>query len=237
MTPLELKNHIQYKLHIVDADFGATSMLRVINTKLVDFCGKITKAKQGILGTWGKLDLVASQREYPLPADLINNLKAVYLMLDGSNFKRAIPCNVNDVKDLIYQEAKITNEYSNTKPYYFIYRNSIFVLSGTITDVTDGIQFWYSNLLEPIPNLTESSEDLSVSTDKTSAPRQGLPKQFHELLARAVIIEHKDTEEIPLTKKEEKFDKDLEEKISELTPINLDEEFLASFPEDSGEDY
>ena len=237
MTPNELQSHIHYKLHTVEADFTSTTMLRVINSKLVDICGKITKAKQGILGTWGQLDLVEDQREYPLPTDLINHLKAVYVMLDGTNLTRAIPCDINDVKDLINQEAKITNKYSNTKPYYYIYRNSIFILSGSIDDVTDGIQYWYSNLLEPIPNLTEAVEDLSVSTDKTSTPKQGLPTQFHELLARATIIEHKDTEEIPLTKKELSFDKDLEEKIDELTPMNLDEEFLASFPEDNGENY
>ena len=234
MTPAQLNSYINYKLHITDADFP--ERLDVVNLVLDDICGVITKAREDYFGVISHVNLTADRREYPLPDDILNNLKLVFLKLDGINFKRARFLDINDWKDIIYQESEIASKFNNEKPAVGVFRNSLFVFSGTIKDVIKGIQLWYINFPPPIPNLTEAKVDLSKATDKTSEPKVGFPRQFHELLARGVIINYKGTKEIPLTGREPLFDKDLEDKVNLLKPKSLDEEFQVTIPYMTGED-
>lgn len=234
MTPSQLNSYINYKLHITDADFP--EKLDVANLVLNDICGAITKAKEDYFGVISHVNLTADRREYPLPDDILNNLKLVFLKLDGTNFKRARFLDMKDWKDIVYQEAEITNKFNNEKPAVGVFRNSLFVFSGTIKNVPQGIQLWYINFPPAIPNLTEATVDLAEATDPASTPKVGFPKQFHELLARGVIVNYKGTNEIPLTGREPLFNRDLEDKINLLKPKSLDEEFQASIPYMTGED-
>ncbi|HEC66463.1 MAG TPA: hypothetical protein ENI23_14345 [bacterium] len=241
MTPKGLSDHILYKLKIASTDF--TEMLVVINLKLIWISGKINKVKTGALGTYSHEDLVEDQREYAFPDDVLNNLKAIFLKLDGTNFTRVTVIDLNDPvrfgnvsKRVVFQEDWITGNFSNSEPFVVLFRSSIFVFSGAVDDVTDGIQLWYANLLEDLPNLTEDTTDLAEATDKTSTPKQGLPKQFHELLARAVQVDYKETNSLSLTSKEKGLDKDLDEAIDQLTPQSSEGEVISAVPVETGED-
>ena len=221
----------------------------------MDICERINEASPNIFGNYSEENLVANRREYDLPADKLSNLKAVFLKLDGTSYVRAKWIDLNDpiVKTLsgsdpldlnnnvqqgiVYQEAWITSHFDNNNPAVFIWRDSLFILSGTISAVTDGIQLWYSNFPDPLPNLTENTTDLSTATDSTSTVPQGLPKQFHELLARAVIIEYKGTKNIPLTGREPLFDQDLDKAIDQIRDPNLDQAVRGSLPYSDGSSF
>ena len=241
MTPTELKAYIMFKLNIESSDFS--EMLSVVNVEMDNLSGKITKAREHFFGVYGNLNLSADVREYPLYTDILNNIIAVFLKLDGTNLVRVKVMDLNDYitdpsnrerKKIVYQESWITEHFNNEDPYIIKFKDSLFILSGTITDVTSGIQIWYLKYPPHVPALTGTT-DLSIATDVSDTMR--FPTQFHELLARAVIINYKETNKIALVEKELLFEKDLEEKISLLRPMNLDEVFAASTPYDDGQDY
>lgn len=235
MTPKGLRDYILDKLSLEEADWPAAKMLATVNVKLQDICEAITEAYQGFFGVYSEFNLVASttadKREYPLPTDILNNLYKVELKLDGINFVPARKTNIIPGKDFRLEEAWITNNYNNSYPKYAVFRNSLFILSGEIKAVTNGGRLWYINYPDPIPNLTENAVDLSVATDNASAIKVGFPTQFHELLARAVILDYKERNNLPLAVREPLYEQDLETKIKRLRGMDLDEVIMAAIPD------
>lgn len=237
MTPFELKKYILWKLNISSEDFPDSEMLRIINLKLQDICEAITEAYQGFFGVFSEFNLVpsttAEKREYPLPADIMNNLYKVELKLDGKNWVPAKRTNLIPGKNFRLDESWIRSNFNNSNPQYAIFRNSLFILSGEIKAITNGGRLWYINYPDKIPNLTENIVDLAEATDKNSEVKVGFPRQFHELLARAVIIDYKEKCGLPLVGREPLFDQDLMEKVKRLRWQDLDEVIQASFPNES----
>ena len=237
MTPKGLSDYILYKLGIESSDFP--EMLSVINLKKDLITEKIARATSGkYLGVYGYGDLVADQREYPLPTDVLNRLILVNLKFSSSdNYVKAKPVDIDDIPNFRFDEDYISSNFSNSEPKYFIYRSSVFVLSQSIDDVEDGLQYWYINFLPDVPNLTEDTTDLSVATDTSLSVKQGFPKMFHELLARAVIIDFKEMSSLPLVGREPLFDQDLEAAIADLNPLDTNEELKGTIPYDDGSNY
>jgi hypothetical protein len=65
----------------------------------------------------------------------------------------------------------------------------------------------------------------------------GIPRQFEKLFATGIIIDYKEANELPLVGRETLYDQDLQQKLKELSPLSLDEEFLAKSNTETGEDY
>ncbi len=211
-------------------------MTVVANLKKDDICGSIATKNEGYFGCYGPMDLVADQREYDLPDDILNNIKKVEVSFDGTTWVVAKRRDINDIPNFVLSETWITGKYSNITPEYFVFRNSIFILSGTIISVSDGIRLWYIQFPDDIPNMT-CTTDLSVATDITATIAVGFPKQFHELLCRGIIIDYKEANNIPLAGREPLYDVDLAKKIEALSPLSLDEQFEPNVIDDDGSDY
>jgi len=241
VTPKQLSDHILFKLGISSSDFS--ELLTEVNLHKNEIAESITEAYQNYFGTWYITDLVASsgdetKRAYLLPDDVMNNLFKAEAKLDGTNFVELKPRGIVPERHIRFQESWITNHFSNSvnnddaDPCYFIFGNKIYILSGEITDVTNGLRIWYIKYPDDLPDLTEATLDMSASTSIQ------LPRQFHELLARRVIIGFKEANNLPLVGRESLFDQDLEKKIKLLAGMNLDDEIIASRPLEleSGED-
>jgi len=242
MTRKNLRDYVLWKLGLVSDDWSAADMLTVANLKLNEICEAITEAFQGYFGVYSEFDLVASatadKREYPLPDDILNNLYKLELMLDGTNWIPTKRIHLIPGKDFRLQEAWITENYSNSYPKYAVFRNSLFILSGEIKAVTGGGRLWYINYPNPLPDLTDNTTDMAVATDAAADVPVGFPKQFHELLATAMIISYKGKNTLPLTDREPMFDVDLEEKIKRLRGQDLDEVIRGRVPdEEDGSQY
>lgn len=239
MTRLGLKNFVRWKLGITNDDWSDADMLVVANLKLGEICEKITEAHQGYFGVYSLFNLVASgsdvaKREYPLPDDILNNLYKVELKLDGTNWIPADRVHLIPGKDFRLQESWITANYSNSYPKYAVFRNSLWILSGEIKNVTGGGRLWYINYPDPLPDLTNDTIDMSEATNENASVPVGFPKMFHEILARAMILEYKGKNTLPLTDREPMFDQDLEEKIKRLRGQDLDEVITAEV-QDTGD--
>jgi len=238
MTRKNLRDYVLWKLGLVSDDWSAADMLTVANLKMNELCEAITEAFQGYFGVYSEFDLVASatadKREYPLPDDILNNLYKLELMLDGTNWIPTKRIHLIPGKDFRLQEAWITENYSNSYPKYSVFRNSLFILSGEIEAVIGGGRLWYINFPPALPDLTDDTTDMSVATDAGASVPVGFPKQFHELLAVAMIISYKEKNTLPFVGRELLFDVDLQEKIKRLRMQDLDEVIRAGVPDEGG---
>ena len=114
-----------------------------------DFQGEISTA-----------NLVANQREYVFPTDILK-IKKVELKLDGTNWYQANVVNKSDISTP-YNETDIIQNFTNDKPYVTFYNGSMFIWSGTISNVTDGIRIFYSE--EVVGKDTDGADITSFST-------------------------------------------------------------------------
>ena len=184
-------------------------------------------------------DLVADQREYSWPSDVLNNLVRLEIKFSSSgDYVKATSIDLHNYGDAL-QESKIVNDYNNEQPRYFIRRNAIYILSGAIIAVTDGIRLYYNSFPADLSDMTSNTTDIAVDPSTTT---HGFPRSFHELLARGVAIEYKGANGKQLSKKDLDFDKDLLQQIDDFSIPNLDHEIFGALPGsahtgDDGYDY
>jgi len=119
-----------------------------------DFQGEIATAS-----------LVANQREYVFPSDILK-IKKIELKLDGTNWKTAEFTDESQIT-CPYNETDIIANFTNDTPFVTFYDNSFFIWSGTITAVTGGIRIWYS---EEVIGTDSSGDDVSAFSADTDSP-------------------------------------------------------------------
>lgn len=235
MTGTELATLIRKRTKTDSTTFPSADMLVDVNIFKDEIAGMIQQRRPEIFNMPAKDDLVANQREYSFPSDVMNNIVSLNLKFDSSNaYVWAEPFHAANRFRVGLQESEIVKYYNNNDPYYFIRRNAIYILSGTISAVTDGILLVYNAFPANLADLTGNT-DLSVDPTTTS---HGFPREFHELLARRVSIEYKDRNDVKLSKKELDYDDDLIEALDNFSTANLDEEILSAVPTgtDQGDD-
>ena len=182
--------------------------------------------------------LVANQREYALPDDVLNHIYSV-----EASFATATPldyklCLPDDYRrhGLGRTETNIIGRYSNEEPRYEIQRRSIYLLSGTIIAVTDGLRIRYRAFPADLASDMVGTTDLSIDPSTTTF---GFPKTFHELWARRVSIEWKGSrpKPLPLSALEQNYAIDLEAQLSAIENGDMSDEILSTIPYDTGENY
>lgn len=218
-------------------------LVLLANTVKDDLAPDILAADNGLFGAISTQDLVASttsinSREYPLPARLLQ-IRYIEALFDSTQ-RYVKLLAFNSAKNLRPRdEDTILNTYANVQgsAYYEIFRNAVWIYSGTILPVTDGFRIFYiAYPAEISAGDLASSQDLS--TDPSSTTSQ-LPRQFHELWARRVSILWKGSKDkpLPLSGFEQNFDRDLKRKLYALFNGNADEEILGALPYDDGSQY
>lgn len=184
-------------------------------------------------------DLVADQREYGLPEDKIDSISKVEVKFnDDSDYIPLVETDLNIKNSSIEQatqESLITQNFSNEKggAKYDIIRGSLYIYSGTIQDVTDGIKLYYSVFPQDIEvGDLINTQDLSIPESDTSV---AMPRVFHELWARKISMTWKSTREkpIPFSELELAFDNDWGKAISNYRVGNTDRGLQANLPDDT----
>jgi hypothetical protein len=111
-------------------------------------------------------DLEADQREYTFPTNILK-IKRIDLKLDGTNWVKANWVDESEIATSISSESDITDNFTNEKPYISLFDKSLFILSGTITNVTGGIKIWYT---EEIVGVSAAGADLTAFSAGTDKP-------------------------------------------------------------------
>lgn len=206
-------------------------------------------------------NLIANQREYPWPDDVLGHIYSVevaFSQLSPIPYVLAFPDDFRRL-GLARTEANIAANYTNgggslgnnfgmnmgqvVGPNYEIQRRSIYLLSGSIDSTTiggatvpNGIRIRYRAYPADLTALTNDTIDLSIDPSTTTF---GMPRQFHELWARACAMEWKAAHPgaVPPTALEQRYDIDLEAKLSGIEENDLSSEIIGRVRYDDGWKY
>ena len=216
MTSAQLLALIRRKTNTTTTTYPDADVLIDVNLAIEDLAGDIQKAREHIWEITALDDLVADQRLYAFPADILNRMTDLELMfVAGNDYVQAKPSARRHYNDVL-QESVIINNFNNDDPQYFIRRKAIYILSGAIIAVTDGIKLVYNAFPAVLVNLT-GSDDLSVDPSTTT---HGFPREFHPLLATKVSMGYKSRNNLKLNQEEADFYNDLERKLDAFSCVD-----------------
>ena len=202
---------------------------------------RIIQVDEDYFGTPQTATLKANEREYPLPTDLLNKIKYVEAKLDGSNW-----ITLSEFDILTYKrttdEATIVSLFSNeqNRAFYDIFRGSIWIYSGTIIEVEQGLKLWSFSWPAWITDLS-SEVGLEIDPSTTS---HGFPRAFHKILCDLVVIDVKNQGDQPitLTEQEKNIEYNITLALNSISNQNLSREVVPNLPPasdrgDEGFDY
>ena len=231
MTPEELATYVRLRTRTNSTTFTNADMLVLANIVKEDVCQRALETDEDIFLVPTYLNLVADQREYPLPTNLLSRIKRVEAKLDGTNYIKLDEIDLTEWDHPLTSETDITYYFSNEqgKAKFDLIRHSVWIYSGSITSVTDGLRIW-DNTYPPNIVSMAGTTDMSVDPSTTT---HGIPRALHKVIATGIIIEYKTSREkpIPLTEREQKYEFDLEKAIQSLKKQNYDREVIGSIPE------
>jgi len=132
---------IRYYTKTNSTTFTDADILVLANIFKEDIAGLIGKeVGEDYFGLRFERDLIAGQREYDLPSEVMARIKYLEVNLDGTEWKKLSEVDLNE-HERTTDEATILNNYSNESPEYDLWDQSIFLLSGSaIIDVTNGLK-------------------------------------------------------------------------------------------------
>ena len=232
MTFAEMTAYIRLKTRTSSTTLTNADLLILYNVVKNNVCQRALEVDEDIFEVPTYMNLVSSatQREYPLSANLLSRISRVEAALDGTNYIKLEEIDLQDIHVPITTEANITKYFTNTEgeAFYDISRNAITIYSGTITAGTNTLRIWQNTWPADATDMT-SSTDASVDPSTTT---HGTPKALHMVICKGVIIEWKESKEkpIPLTERELKWEFDLQQAIMTMKKANYDRQVIGSVP-------
>lgn len=233
MTYSDFAAYIRAQTGTNATTFPDTKLLLYANIYKDELARLIVHRKQDIFGVPETTDLQVDVsnnpvREYPMPDDSFDFVKHVEAKLDGTNWLELGETDLSDSVDAT-DETTIIAKFANVRGQakYDIFRGSLWLYTGTFGAVSGGLKIWTFQWPAAFTDLTLTT-DMSIAPSSTSG---GFPREFHELLARRVIIAYKTQGDKPmqLTDNEKKFDQDLMVALDNLVPPS---ELFALLPEE-----
>lgn len=238
MTPAEFAYHVRFMTRTNSTTFTDAEILALMKIRQDELAKDIIDADEDILLVPQYSDLVANQREYALPPDMVSSIKRVEIKFDGTNYIKLHELDISSLQDTILSESLITQNFSNEKggAFYDLSRKSLYIYSGTIASVTAGLRIWSNTFPSAITDLTVTNVDMSVDPTTTTL---GIPRELHEIWARGVIIDWKSSREKPiaLSDKEQLYKTDKARAVKSLKPQSRERQKTASVPYNDGSQY
>lgn len=242
MTPAQFAYKIRFSTGTNSTTFTNADIIALANIHIDTLAGMVLQLDEGYFGSPQTQDLAAtaddfSNREYPLPTDMLNKLLRVEAKLDGTSFVKLVPF------DLSYYgkpttDAEVLKYFANTESdaYYDVFRNSLWIYSGAISAVvTDGLKLWTYTWPAHLTDLALTT-DMSIDPSSTT---HGFPRILHPILADLVSIDYKSSREkpIPLTEAERNIEHRTIQALSTLDHVNKEEETIGYIPDGSTRGY
>ena len=231
MTGTQLAALIRLKTSTNSTTFSNADMLVYVNLMKDDIASQIVERNNGMFLVPSTFNLVADQREYAFPDDMLNRLHKLEIKFAASDSR--FPSTYIKDYNGSETESEIVKYFTNSigEFAHTIRRRAVLVLSGTIIAVTGGGRFWYHVFPADLANMTGST-DLGVDPSTTTF---GIPRQFHELLARRVSIEYKSNrpKPLPLNALELNYNNDLKLALDAIAHIDNSGEIVGNLPSSS----
>lgn len=201
MTPAKFASYIREATHTDSTSLTDAQILAIANPIKEELSLDIVRVDEDILLIPKLANLVEDQREYPLPLDMVGGFRSLYAMLDGTNYVKLTEMKFHNITFPL-TETEITARFSNIdgEAFFIKYRKSIYILSGSITSVTNGLKIYPQEFPADFSALTDTTTDMSVDPTTNS---NGFPRELHKLWADMVIASYKQNRPRPLPLNEE----------------------------------
>lgn len=238
MKYTEFATYVRFHTKTDSTTLTDAELVSLANVRKDDIAKEIAKTNEDIFGMWYLRDLEAGVREYSFPSDILSNIKAVEACVanGGTEFKKLTEFDMTAYRGTTV-EADIRNAFAG-KRQFDIFRKSLWLYTGEeILDVENGLKLWAIQYPADLTTAKLSStDDMSVQPSTTS---HGMPREAHEIWARGVIIDYKNSKEkpIPLTERELKYDADLQLVLNSIKGTNLDRQNTGGVPYNDGQNY
>lgn len=236
MTPASFAALVRVYTHTDSTSFTDPEIMTLANIFKDELCRKVEELDDDFFTIPQTRPLIAGQREYTLPSDMLSRLRRLEVDLTGTGIyveARSLQFNIDKTPT---DESSITRQFSDQYPQYYLLRSSLWLLTGSaIVASTLGLKLWSKTYPSNLVDLT-STIDMSVDPTLTSL---GFPRALHELLARRVSIVYKSSRPRPLAlnDSERQFDMDLHNAIESMTGFDAGEDIEAVFPYNDGSNY
>ena len=253
----EAVSYVRFKTETDSTSFTDAQILLLFNIYKNEISQEIAKVNEDIFGIPQTRSLVAGQREYDFPTNTLNNLKMLEVKLteggewrrvqefDLNNYRASTrvadnPLNMNigsgEFSRATTDETTILANFTDSMPMYDIFRNSIFLYTGsTIEDVEQGLKLW----MIAYPDDWTSAQRASSAemAENPSASTSGFPKQFHKLLCQKVVWDYKYRDgQIPANEYNQ-YKIDFKESMDAMRGTNMDREIISTMPYNDGSQY
>lgn len=145
MTEVSLAGAVRMKTGTNSVTLPNATLVAWLNTFKDEICSLLTQRNNSLFILPATDSLVANQREYALPADVLNHIISVEVAMIADTPLQYIDAKAYNRRDftLGLTEANISSSFSNANPKYFRRRRAIYLLTGTIIAVTDGLRITY----------------------------------------------------------------------------------------------
>ena len=239
MTYNEFASFIRLSTQTTTTTLPNNEIMALANIFQEDIARDIDRIKSDQFVLMQQRDLVAGQRNYSLPADLLLNIDKVEVLLNGK-WQEILPTD-QTFYDGATDEESIKKAFSDTYKYDIL-TGSIYLLTGCdIEDVEDGIKIHASSYpqkieLDDFTDIPRSMIDISTPKDDRKTV---LPKLFHRLLATKISIYYKQNRDRPLTLNEfeNKYEYEYNLALTAIVKTNRKQSFIGEIPIDTGFDY
>lgn len=238
MKYTEFATYVRFHTKTDSTTLTDAELVALANVQKDTIAKEIAKTNEDIFGMVYERDLEAGVREYSFPAQILSNLKAVEACVANNctEFKKLTETDLTQYRGTT-AEAAIRQGYAG-KFNFDIFRKSLWLLTGDeILAVENGLKLWAIQYPEDLTTAKlASTDDMSVQPSTTS---HGMPREAHEIWARAVIIEYKNSKPkpIPLNERELNFANDLQLVLNALKGTNLDRQNTGTVPYNDGSNY
>ena len=209
--------------------FSDARILALANIFIKEIASQIIERNVGYFLVPTTFNLVADQRQYGFPDDMLDRMHKVEFKFVSTSSR--FPSKFIKDYEGSETESEIVKQYGNSEGQFAhtIRRRALFILSGTIIAVTGGGRLWYHTYPAALTSLAGSTE-MAVDPSTTTF---GIPIQFQELLARRISIEYKSNQPkpLPLSRHELNYENDLKAALDRLShPDNSGEIISNSLP-------
>jgi len=202
-----------------------------------EMAGEVIKINEDYFGIFMYRNIVADQRNYAFPTDLLSQMKYIEAKLDGTEWEKLTEVEVQS-KGIVTDETSIQSYFSSRKPSFEIFGGELIIYHGAaVINVTNGLKLWAIIYPADISTaMLAGTTDLSVAPSATSF---GFPRQLHKLLADKVVITWKESQPKPirLSREELLWPQRMQSAMEAISHMNLDRPHEATVPYNDGSDY
>lgn len=203
-----------------------------------EICQEAEEINEGYFSMEFYRNLVAGQRQYTLPVDMLSRLEKVAIKFPTWDDYRVVEEVRLSVSPNSTSETTITTSYVDSAPKMLLRRESIYFLTGSaIPDMTDGIQLWAKVFPNDISATTLAQTfDLSVAPFSDGV---GIPRALHSIICLRTSILYKQNRDRPiaLNDTEQNYEFLLRKALNAINGQNLARSISPQFPYDDGSTY